>query len=474
MNLRKRFKTIPSLKEAKMVSVIIPTLNEEKRIAEIVNFCFRSKMVSEVIVIDDGSTDNTFAKALDAGAKVFFSSMLGKGVSMFDGLWKTQNDIVLYLDGDIYNFNQNLIELMTLPLTKNDCDFVKGKFHRTAGRVTELTAKPLLKSFFPEIADIEQPLGGIIAAKKDLLKNVTFEPDYGVDIGILIDVNQLGSRIIEVDIGNIDHDHQPLSQLGKMSTQIVRVILDRASKYKRLDVLHLKDSYESQRVSQLQLTPIIKKINPEKKIALFDMDGTLVEGRFIDKLARYVNKEEQLQFLLDNPNMDPIYRTKAIAKILTGVPKSVFEKIASMIPLAKDAQKVIVELKKRGFSVGIVTDSYFIASEIIRKRVFADFSIAHLLSFKKGIFTGNLEISPFMLSEKCTKHPYCKLNLLDHIDHFFKIERSKIYFAGDGLNDICLLQNLANAVAVRPKHSSVSNASTFVAQELNQVLHRWN
>tara|TARA_B110001454_G_C12723306_1_gene436445 strand:- start:50869 stop:51078 length:210 start_codon:yes stop_codon:yes gene_type:complete len=65
-----------------MVSVIIPALNEEKRIADIVKFCLSSSLISEVIVIDDGSTDNTFELAKTAGAKVSFSSMLGKGTSM--------------------------------------------------------------------------------------------------------------------------------------------------------------------------------------------------------------------------------------------------------------------------------------------------------------------------------------------------------------------------------------------------------
>ena len=189
-----------------MVSVIIPTLNEEKRISEIVKFCLSSRLVSEVIVIDDGSVDNTFEIAKSAGAKVFFSSMLGKGTSMLDGLWKSKEDVVLYLDGDIYNFSKSLIEEMVQPLLDNKCDFVKGRFHRTAGRVTALTAKPLLKAFFPEISEIDQPLGGIIAAKKDLLKNIKFETDYGVDIGLLIDAAQIGSRIIEVDIGSVDHD----------------------------------------------------------------------------------------------------------------------------------------------------------------------------------------------------------------------------------------------------------------------------
>jgi glycosyltransferase involved in cell wall biosynthesis len=155
-----------------VISVIIPTLNEENRISDIVQFCLSSSLVSEVIVIDDGSTDKTFELAKLAGAKVFFSSMLGKGTSMLDGLWKSKEDLVVYLDGDIFNFSQSLLEEMVRPLMENRCDFVKGRFHRVAGRVTAITARPLLKVFFPEISHIDQPLGGIIAAKKELLKNI--------------------------------------------------------------------------------------------------------------------------------------------------------------------------------------------------------------------------------------------------------------------------------------------------------------
>lgn len=457
-----------------MVSVIIPTLNEEKRIADIVKFCLSSDLVSEVIVIDDGSTDHTFNLAKEAGAKVFFSSMLGKGTSMLDGLWKSQEDVVLYLDGDIYNFSESLIEEMTQPLLDNSCDFVKGRFHRTAGRVTALTAKPLLKAFFPEICEIDQPLGGIIAARKDILKNIKFETDYGVDIGLLIDAAQIGARVVEVDIGSVDHDHQTLDQLGHMSVQIVRVILERASRYKKLDLNQLKDSYEIQRVNQLQMEPIIGKIDPKRKLALFDMDGTLIEGRYVERLARYVSRVDQLERLLDNKKLDAIYRTKMIAKVLTGLPKTVFEKIAHIIPLSKNAQNLIVELKKRGFIVGIVTDSYFVASEIIRKRVFADFSIAHLLEFKKGIFTGELEISPLFISDKCTKHDFCKLNVLGHIDRYYAMDHSLIHFAGDGLNDVCLLENLSNTFAVKPKAPQVESAATGVAYELSDILERWN
>lgn len=457
-----------------MVSVIIPTLNEEKRIKDIVEFCFQSPLVREVIVIDDGSTDRTVEEAKKGGANVYFSTMLGKGTSMLDGLWKSQSDNVLFLDGDIYNFSNELISKMVQPLIENRCDFVKGKFHRTAGRVTALTAKPLLKAFFPELAEVDQPLGGIISAKKELLKNIKFENDYGVDIGILIDVAQLGARIDEVDIGSLDHDHQSLDQLSNMSVQIVRVILERASRFKKLDILHLKDTYEIQRVNQLQMEPILSKIDPKRKLALFDMDGTLIEGRYIERLAKYTNRYDQLSRLLDNHNLDPIYRTKMIAKTLTGLPKSAFEKIAKIIPLAKNAQETVVELKKRGYTVGIVTDSYFVASEIIRKRVFADFSIAHLLEFKKGSFTGDLQISPLFLSNQCKIHPFCKLNLLDHLHQFHQMDHSLIHYTGDGPNDVCIMENLQNTIAIKPRETSVSDAAGHTIHDLKEILQEWH
>jgi glucosyl-3-phosphoglycerate synthase len=51
------------------------------------------------------------------------------------------------------------------PWMRGEADFVKARFGRGGGRVTELTAKPMLKVFFPELAHFAQPLGGMIAAR---------------------------------------------------------------------------------------------------------------------------------------------------------------------------------------------------------------------------------------------------------------------------------------------------------------------
>ena len=140
-----------------MISVIIPALNEAATIASVVSFARRSPGVSEVIVIDDGSIDGTPEFAHAAGARVLTSTLLGKGTSMEDGLWAAREEILVYLDGDLHGLCDNLIERMTTPLFAGRADFVKARFSRGGGRVTALMARPLLGTFFPELARFDQP-----------------------------------------------------------------------------------------------------------------------------------------------------------------------------------------------------------------------------------------------------------------------------------------------------------------------------
>lgn len=455
-----------------MISVIIPTLNEEKQIGNILDFLKSKNLVSEIIVIDDGSVDETFKIAKSRGAKVFLSSMLGKGASMADGLSRAQNEHILFLDGDIFNFSDDLVEKMIFPLIHNEADFVKGRFFRSAGRVTALTARPLIKTFFPDLIKFKEPLGGIVAGNKEFLQRVHFENDYGVDIGLLIDIHQFGARIVEADIGSLDHDHQSLDELSQMSFQIVRTILDRASKYQKLHYASLKDSSERERVNCVQFDAVLSKIKPEKKLILFDMDGTIIEGRFIEYITNIAGKRQELEGLLGNHHLDPFYRNKMIAKTLTGIPKYLFEKVARTIPLKPKAQETIVELKKRDYQIGIITDSYFIASEVIKKRVFADFSIANLLHFNRGLASGDILLSPFMqIDDGCKEHQICKSNFLNHLQKNLIHSVPEIISFGNGENDVCLFKKSNKSFAVYPESAYVAHAAKNNLKSLSEALN---
>lgn len=211
------------------ISVLIPALNEEKTIARVIETAKSNPYVDEVIVIDDMSTDNTVKISQMTGARVISGGpVMGKGSSMLEGLRASKNDIIVYLDADIGDYARNIIDVLTQPILEGKADFVKSTFSREAGRVTELVAKPLLRLLFPEALRFSQPLSGMIAGRRKVFRKVAFENDYGVDIGILLDVINSGARIAEVNIGIIQHKMKPWEQLPRMSEEVAKAILKRA------------------------------------------------------------------------------------------------------------------------------------------------------------------------------------------------------------------------------------------------------
>ncbi len=216
------------------VSVLIPARNEEKNIENVIKILKNnnSEIIDEIIVIDNASTDNTNEIALKAGATVVKCINEGKGYAMEIGLEYAKNDIIVFLDADIDNYDKNLITNLVEPIIYRNVDFVKSRFERKGGRVTELVAKPLLNITFPNIYKFSQPLSGMIAGKKEYFKKLTFEKDYGVDIGILLDMITLHANIEEVYIGKINNDSQPWVKLEKMAKEVMSAILKRCKEYK--------------------------------------------------------------------------------------------------------------------------------------------------------------------------------------------------------------------------------------------------
>lgn len=212
------------------ISVIIPAYNEEKSIEEVIKISKNSKYVDEVIVVNNLSEDNTEELAKKAGAKVVNCSKRGKGYAMEIGLKEAKNEIIVFLDADVH-YNKNIIEQLTSPLIEGNVDFVKSTFDRKeGGKVTALVVKPMLNILFPDMYKFSEPISGMIATKKTLLEKVEFERDYGVDIGILLDMIKMHVTIQEANIGpieNLSHIGKTTTTMTNMSTEIMKAILKR-------------------------------------------------------------------------------------------------------------------------------------------------------------------------------------------------------------------------------------------------------
>lgn len=237
----------------KSVSIVIPAYNEEATVAKVVSVARKLSYVTEVIVVDDGSTDRTVEEAENAGATVISHIMNeGKGSAIKTGFKNSHGNIVAFIDADISNFTSEKIDKIIRPILEDQTDITKTKFARESGRVTELTAKPLLGFFFPELS-YEQPLSGQFAGKRSALNKIRFEKDYGVDVGIVLDADVHGIKILEVDIGDICHDMSPLADLNKMANEVVRTIIDRAVEYGRVTMMDKLGNYIRMAIMGLSL-----------------------------------------------------------------------------------------------------------------------------------------------------------------------------------------------------------------------------
>lgn len=230
--------TIKTVNSSNMaISVIIPAFNEEKTVGHVVKTIKKVEYIDEIIVVDDGSYDKTANEAEKAGAKVIqHVKNRGKGAAIKTGFKNSIGDVVVFLDADIKNLTPKQVDSIIQPILNDEADITKTKFKRAAGRVTELTAKPLLNFFFPELK-FDQPLSGQFAAKRSFLNRINLENDYGVDVGIVLDADVMGLRIKEVDIGQIHHELSTLHELNVVATEVVRTIVQRATEYGRVTMI---------------------------------------------------------------------------------------------------------------------------------------------------------------------------------------------------------------------------------------------
>ena len=109
-----------------IVSVVIPCLNEEAPIAGVVHEVI-AQGVDEVLVVDNGSTDATAARAAEAGAKVVREPGRGYGRACAAGVAAVRADaeIVCFLDGDGSDVAAFLVDVVA-PVARNEADFVMG------------------------------------------------------------------------------------------------------------------------------------------------------------------------------------------------------------------------------------------------------------------------------------------------------------------------------------------------------------
>jgi glucosyl-3-phosphoglycerate synthase len=234
------------------ISLALPALNEERTVGSVIQTIKSSLMedialLDEIVLMDSNSTDRTRQIAAELGIPVHihqkvldrYGARSGKGEALWKSLYVTRGDIVIWIDTDIVNIHPRFVYGLLGPLLVNPrLQFIKGFYRRPikvgekiqeggGGRVTELTARPLLNLFYPELSGLIQPLSGEYGGRRPALEKLPFSSGYGVEIGLLVDVfdNYGLNTIAQVDLTERIHHNQPLESLSKMSFAIIQTMI---------------------------------------------------------------------------------------------------------------------------------------------------------------------------------------------------------------------------------------------------------
>jgi glucosyl-3-phosphoglycerate synthase len=239
------------------LTVVLPAREVADTVGEIVERILSlGDLVDQVLVVDADSEDGSGEIARQAGAEVRrqrelrpeYGEVLGKGDALWRSLAAARGDLIAFIDADTRDFTPEFVTGLFGPLIcAADVQFVKGTYRRPftageevvpdgGGRVSQLTARPLLEAFYPDIAGLTQPLAGEVAAPRALLERLPFATGYAVETAMLLDVHAAvgATRIVQSDLGERRNYHQPLHALRPMADQVLSVISERMRREGRL------------------------------------------------------------------------------------------------------------------------------------------------------------------------------------------------------------------------------------------------
>lgn len=206
--------------------------------------CLRHGIVDEAFVIDGGSTDGTAQRFRSRGVDVVLSAdlapgapVLGKGDSLCRAADLAKGETLVFIDADVRGLVPadvdrlaGAVEIPGQVLAKGAFDRLPGDGgppRRLNGRITTLTAKPMLDLLMPGLAHITQPLSGQQSIRRDVLQQLDLLTGYAFEVSLLIQVAARygAGAVVDVPISPLTHRTNDDAALVPAAREVVAAIL---------------------------------------------------------------------------------------------------------------------------------------------------------------------------------------------------------------------------------------------------------
>ena len=195
---------------------------------------------------------------------------------------------------------------------------------------------------------------------------------------------------------------------------------------------------------------VMENIQQPIGVVILDLDNALLQNKFLDVCAQEFNFSQALA-LLRHIDIDQTSLARRTASFLVGKTREELIHVAATIPLVENIKEVVFELKQRGYVVGVVSEAYLFITELVSKKINADFYFANELSMHGDFITGELIINNYFLHSDLStcQHHVCKSNALVHLAKKYGVPLENCIFVGDVEQDACMIKHTGMYVDIR-------------------------
>jgi len=185
------------IKTETKISCIIPALNEEDNISKVLDVLQKIKWLDEIIVVDDGSTDQTALVVLSYKSRkirlIQLEQNLGKGGAMAEGVRAARNDLLVFLDADLIGLNEDhLLELISPVAFSKTADLTLGVF--AISKLNKNAGTKIANRAVPWISGQRAIYKKQLPRLKQLAKS-----RYGVDLLITRSISKNRIKVVKLD-----------------------------------------------------------------------------------------------------------------------------------------------------------------------------------------------------------------------------------------------------------------------------------
>ena len=195
-----------------------------------------------------------------------------------------------------------------------------------------------------------------------------------------------------------------------------------------------------------------------RRLVVFDMDSTLIQGEVINILAQHVGAGDQVAKLTAatmNGELDFKESFTRRVALLKGLDEKVLVEVAQNLTLTEGAERVINTLKKLGYKIGIISGGFDYFGEYLQNKLGLDYVFANVLEIKDGKVTGNIT-GDIIDGPK-------KAEILKTIARVENISLQQTIALGDGANDLHMISIAGLGVAYHAKPVVKENAEQSIS-----------